>query len=205
MKRRLILIGFLILLVGVGGLVYYGRQKRRTAERFYSGTLEASTQADIGFQVSGRVREVLVDEGDVIEKNQLLAVLEQEEFLTRREQARAHLKEAEETLKRALELSTHCGAKYYMGWALRLLGSLFLITDPGHAAPYYERAISVAQEIKAENDLALAYSGMGRYHKLQGNTEQAREYLTEALEIFERLGTLIEPDKVRRELVELPQ
>ena len=41
---------------------------------------------------------------------------------------------------------------------------------------------------------------MGRYHKQQGNTKQARKYLTDALEIFERLGTLIEPDKVREEL-----
>ena len=41
---------------------------------------------------------------------------------------------------------------------------------------------------------------MGRLHKQQGNTEQAREYLTKALEIFDRLGTLIEPDKVRKEL-----
>ena len=45
---------------------------------------------------------------------------------------------------------------------------------------------------------------MGRYHKQQGDTQQAREYLTKALEIFERLGTLIEPDKVRKELAELP-
>jgi hypothetical protein len=34
--------------------------------------------------------------------------------------------------------------------------------------------------------------------------QKAREYLTKALEIFERLGTLIEPDKVRKELAELP-
>jgi flagellin-specific chaperone FliS len=45
---------------------------------------------------------------------------------------------------------------------------------------------------------------MGRYHKQQENVEQAREYLTKALEIFERLGTLIEPDKMREELAELP-
>ena len=30
-------------------------------------------------------------------------------------------------------------------------------------------------------------------------------YLTKALEIFERLGTLLEPDKVRKELAELPE
>ena len=33
---------------------------------------------------------------------------------------------------------------------------------------------------------------------------EARRYLTQALEIFERLGTLIEPEKVRKELAELP-
>jgi flagellin-specific chaperone FliS len=44
---------------------------------------------------------------------------------------------------------------------------------------------------------------MGRFHMEKGNTGQAREYLTKALEIFERLGTLIEPDKVREELAEL--
>jgi len=44
---------------------------------------------------------------------------------------------------------------------------------------------------------------MGRYHKQQGNVEQAREYVTKALKIFERLGTLIEPDKVREELADL--
>ena len=60
-----------------------------------------------------------------------------------------------------------------------------------------------AKEIKAENELALAYLGMDRYHKQQGSVEEAREYLTKALEIFERLGTLIEPDKVREELVDL--
>jgi len=31
----------------------------------------------------------------------------------------------------------------------------------------------------------------------------ARLYITDPLEIFERLGTLIEPDKVRKELAEL--
>ena len=60
------------------------------------------------------------------------------------------------------------------------------------------------QEINAENELALAYAGYGRLQKQQGQFAQAREYLTKALEIFERLGTLIEPDKVREVLTELP-
>jgi len=61
------------------------------------------------------------------------------------------------------------------------------------------------REINAENELAPAYTGYARLHKQQGDIAQAGEYLTKALEIFERLGTLIEPDKVREELVKLPE
>ena len=50
---------------------------------------------------------------------------------------------------------------------------------------------------------ALTYAGYGRLHQRQGHVEQAREYLTRALKIFERLGTLSEPDKVRQALAEM--
>ena len=44
----------------------------------------------------------------------------------------------------------------------------------------------------------MAYAGYGRLHGRQGeDSRKTREYLTKALEIFERLGTLMEPDKVR--------
>jgi hypothetical protein len=52
--------------------------------------------------------------------------------------------------------------------------------------------------------LALAYAGYGRLHRQQGNIAPAREYLARALAIFERLGTLGEPEKVRQVLAELP-
>ena len=39
----------------------------------------------------------------------------------------------------------------------------------------------------------------------KGHMAQARDYLTRALEIFERLGTLGEPDRVRQALAELPE
>jgi tetratricopeptide (TPR) repeat protein len=103
------------------------------------------------------------------------------------------------------KLGDRCRARWYFAFAHRLLGEIALQTNPEEAATHFEKAISTFRKIKAKNDLALAYSGMGRYHKQQGNMEQAREYLTKALELFERLGTLIEPDKVREELGVLPQ
>jgi tetratricopeptide (TPR) repeat protein len=112
---------------------------------------------------------------------------------------------ARQTSEELLELAEECEARAFLGSAHRLLGEVALHTDPIQAAPHFEQAISIFKGIKGENNLARAYSGMGRFHKRQGNTEQAREYLGKALGIFERLGTLIEPDKVREELSDLPE
>ena len=112
---------------------------------------------------------------------------------------------ARQTLEEALEIADRCGARYYLGWAQRLLGEIALKANPAQAMSHFEKSITIFREIKAENELAMAYAGYGRLHKKQGEIAQAREYLKKALEIFERLGTLIEPDKVREELAELPK
>ena len=114
-----------------------------------------------------------------------------------------------QTLEDLLELAERCGAKFYLGAARRLLGELALTTNPTQveaplAAPHFEQSIAILRAINAENELALAYAGYGRLHQQQGHIEPAREYLTRALAIFERLGTLGEPDKVRQVLAELP-
>ena len=111
---------------------------------------------------------------------------------------------ATRTLKECLKFSERLGMKFYSGSAHRLLGELTLKTNPSQAATHFEQCIAIFGKIKAENELAKTYTGCGRFYKQQGNMTQAREYLTKALEIFERLGTLIEPDKLREELAGLP-
>jgi tetratricopeptide (TPR) repeat protein len=113
--------------------------------------------------------------------------------------------EAKQTAQEGVELTERCGAKWCQALACRLLGEIALETNPDEARLNLEKTIEITQEIKAENELALAYAGMGRYYKQQGNVQEARKYLTDALEIFERLGTLLEPDKARNELAELPE
>jgi predicted ATPase len=110
---------------------------------------------------------------------------------------------ASHTAEDVMQTAEQCGARLYQGMAHRILGEVALAINADEASPHLEEAIAVFQETRAENDLALAYSVMGRFHKQRGSTEQAREYLTKALEIFERLGTPIEPDRVRNELAEL--
>jgi hypothetical protein len=98
--------------------------------------------------------------------------------------------------------------KFYSGSMHRLLGEIVLAKNPDQsgeplAGAHFEESISLLSAAKAENELALAYAGCGRLHKHQGRVAEARDYLARALEIFERLGTLAEPGKVRAELAAL--
>jgi class 3 adenylate cyclase/tetratricopeptide (TPR) repeat protein len=116
---------------------------------------------------------------------------------------------ATQTLEECLEIAERCGMKFFLGSAHRLLGEMALTTNPSQleeplAASHFEKSITVLREIQAENELALAYAGYGRLHKQQGDVTQARAHLTKSLEIFERLGTLGEPEKVQQTLAALP-
>lgn len=90
MKKRVVIIVFVALLLGVGLLVYSGQRKAKLGKLYYSGTIEA-TQAELSFQVSGRVISVPVDEGEKVEKDQLLAELDRSEYQARYEQAKANV------------------------------------------------------------------------------------------------------------------
>lgn len=88
--KKIIIIAFVILLMGVGSLVYFGQWRSQRGELYYSGTIEA-TQANLAFQVSGRVIGVAVREGHAVRKDQLLAELDPAELRSRKEQAEASL------------------------------------------------------------------------------------------------------------------
>lgn len=93
MKKRIVLIVFVVLLIGTGLFVYLGQQKNRRAEQLYSGTIEA-TRANLAFQVAGRAASVKAMEGAQVDEGELLAVIEPEEFLSRVVQAEADLERA---------------------------------------------------------------------------------------------------------------
>ena len=97
MKKRIVFLLFIVLLVGVSVLVYLGQRKVRLEELYYSGTIEA-TDSKLAFQVGGRVLEVPVDEGYAVEKDQVLAKLEQSEYQKRYDEAAARVDGAVESL-----------------------------------------------------------------------------------------------------------
>ncbi|MEJ2025193.1 MAG: efflux RND transporter periplasmic adaptor subunit [Deltaproteobacteria bacterium] len=60
-----------------------------------------ATESNLAFQVNGRVQRVLVDDGQKVEKGELLAELDKAEFVSRRDQAAANVKLAEENLAKS--------------------------------------------------------------------------------------------------------
>ena len=101
MKKRIIIIVFIILFVTVVLLVYFGQKNNREKGLFYSGTIE-TTQANLSFQIPGRVFKVNFQEGQPVAKDQVIAELDRAEFESRYAQAKANLDRAQKT-KQQLE------------------------------------------------------------------------------------------------------
>lgn len=102
MRKKIIVAVFIALLLGVGALVYFGKWQTQRGELYYSGTIEA-TQSNLAFQVSGRVTNVAVREGQAVTQDQLLAELEPSELKSRKDQAEANL---ERSIKSQDQLAT---------------------------------------------------------------------------------------------------
>ena len=68
---------------------------------------------------------------------------------------------------------------------------------------YIEDSIRIFKEIGAKNELAKSYLSLGRLYKEKGERDKAKNYVTQALHIFEKLGTLHEPEKARKMIGDL--
>ncbi len=113
--------------------------------------------------------------------------------------------ESRQVLEEVIGLAEHLKMKYFIGRASRLLGEIAIITNLNRAAAHFDKSVNICKKIGAENELAFAFAGYGRLHKYHGNITEALGYFQKALEIFDRLGALIEPEKIRKELAELPE
>jgi class 3 adenylate cyclase/tetratricopeptide (TPR) repeat protein len=119
------------------------------------------------------------------------------------------LDSARRALDESLALAERCGARFVMGSARRLLAEVSIAesTAPAalaEAASHFQGSIGQLRDIRAENELALAYAGYGRLLRRQGRVAEARACLRRALAIFTRLGTPAEPERIGAELAALP-
>ena len=98
-KRRVAII--VIVIIALGAAAWLLTTTRAAGdELFASGTIEA-TEADLGFQVGGRIASLTADEGDAVAQGAELARLEVAELEARRSAAEAQLASARAVLDHA--------------------------------------------------------------------------------------------------------
>lgn len=114
MKKVLILLVIVAVLLGLIGLSQYRKQQQTTSVTtalvsegaladsiLASGNLEFNTQIQIRSEVTGRVLEVLVNEGDVVEKGQILMRLDDTAFAADVNRTRAMVQSQQIDIARA--------------------------------------------------------------------------------------------------------
>lgn len=92
-KKILILILLIIAIGGICALVYFKNRKTSNELTLY-GNIEIR-QVDLSFQVSGRIDKMLKEEGDTVKTGELLAVMDDRDYRSSLEKAKA---EVEKTL-----------------------------------------------------------------------------------------------------------
>ena len=99
---------FIIVLISIFISFYYFsylQKESKNLEGFTFGNGRSqTTQVDISSKLSGRLETITVQEGDLVEKNQLLAKIEIKELNTKLQEALAHKNQAIENKKYALQI-----------------------------------------------------------------------------------------------------
>ncbi|MFQ5788621.1 MAG: tetratricopeptide repeat protein, partial [Thermodesulfobacteriota bacterium] len=101
------------------------------------------------------------------------------------------------------EVSKQSGFRHLEGIAYRVLGEIYGGTDFNKGKKTIEESIRILKKVGAKNELAKSYYSLGRLYKEKGERDKAKKYATQALHIFEKLGTLHEPEKAREILRDL--
>jgi tetratricopeptide (TPR) repeat protein len=99
--------------------------------------------------------------------------------------------------------SAETGYRHLEALARRLLGEALLPTDTSAASEHIGHAVETLRQSGARNHLARALVGEAALRRRLGDAAGARAALEESLAIFEEVGTLGEPGRVREALAML--
>lgn len=77
MAKKIII---LLLVVAVGVGIFFGLQKKENStDLTLYGNIEIR-QVDVSFQIAGKIKEILKDEGDIVKKDELIAILDDVDY-----------------------------------------------------------------------------------------------------------------------------
>lgn len=110
MRRKLFILILLGILASAAFYFYEQSERQPSNELVLFGNVDVR-QVDLGFRVSGQLKELFFEEGDRVQPNQLMAVLDRAPYFDQVEQAKASinaikasLQNTEQILKRRQEL-----------------------------------------------------------------------------------------------------
>ena len=111
--------------------------------------------------------------------------------------------EAREIFSRVLATSREAGYRHFEGISQRLLGESLIPEDPAGAAGNLEAALRILGQVGARNEIAKTMAAQAELQQVAGDIDAARQTFERALELFESLGTLDGPVRVRAALANL--
>ena len=98
-KKRLLLASVAVVVIAIAGVAWYKMRSSGPGPGFVSGNgrVEA-TEIDVATKLGGRVEAILVNEGDFVQADQLLARMGVEVLVAQRDEARARSRQAVNTV-----------------------------------------------------------------------------------------------------------
>ncbi len=180
MKKRYWILSIIVILIIVlgGGYLFFKDKNgtdRYTTEEINrgmikeeisaTGNLEALVTVSVGSQVSGTIKELLVDYNSVVRKDQIVATLEPSIFLAQKKQTEANLSSGQANLENA-EVALNEAARSLKRGKKLFADNLISDSEMDSLQAAYESAqasVSVAQsQVKqAEASLSLAKVNLG--------------------------------------------
>ncbi len=102
-------------------------------------------------------------------------------------------------------MSREAGYRNLEGMSHRLLGESIAPEDATTAARHLDEALRILEEVGARSEAAKTLVAQAGLRQAAGDPRAARPLLERALAIFESLGTLDEPVRVRAALAALEE
>jgi RND family efflux transporter MFP subunit len=141
----------------------------------FTGSLEPKSRFDVAPKVAGWLKELLVDVGDQVERNQIIAVLDDEEFAQQVEQARAELQVAKANAENYANDLDIAKREYERAKALRekqiASASELDVSEAAFNASHTRHKVSLAQVAQREAALKTALVRLS-YTKVQAFWEE---------------------------------
>ncbi len=146
MKKKIILIILLILIIGATlGFLYFKNRKVNNELTLY-GNIEIR-QVDLSFQVAGKIEKMLKEEGDTVKQGELIAVLDDKDYVS-------NLEKAEADVEKTLALKSDAESRFER--------QAPLVEDNTISKQDYDTLLNTKNKSNADYDAAVAQKNFAK-------------------------------------------